>query len=96
MPCLFALLGAVAPRIALLLLWIFTPLVNQAFSTWIWPLLGLIFLPLTTLLYVLVVGPLGTTNIWGWLIVLMGLLIDLRSYSDAFANRNRVTGTATA
>ena len=52
--CLFAILGAVAPRIALVLLWIFTPAVNLAFGgAWLWPLLGLIFLPFTTLILTL-------------------------------------------
>ena len=79
MPCLFALMGAFAPRLAFLLLWIFTPLVNRAFSFWLWPLLGFFFLPFTTLMFVLVIGPLGSTNFWGWLTVFLGLLIDLRT-----------------
>ncbi|MFO7631087.1 MAG: hypothetical protein R6W76_01040 [Caldilinea sp.] len=96
MPCLFALLGAFAPRLALFFLWIFTPLVNSSFSgwaiPWLWPILGVIFLPFTTLMYVLVVGPLGSTNFWGWLVVFLGVLIDLRAYADAAANRNQIPG----
>jgi len=88
--CLFALLAAVSPRLAVVILWIFTPLVNAAFNNnWLWPLLGLLFLPFTTLMYVLVVGPLGPTNIWGWLMVLLGVLIDARAYFDAYSNRNQ-------
>ncbi|MFO7635301.1 MAG: hypothetical protein R6W76_22335 [Caldilinea sp.] len=99
MPCLFALLGAFAPRLSLFLLWIFTPLVNSAFSgwmlPWLWSILGVVFLPFTTLMYVLVVGPLGETNFWGWIVVFLGLLIDLRAYSDAAANRNHIPGMGT-
>jgi hypothetical protein len=85
--CLFAVLAAVSPRIAFILLWIFTPVVNLAFGgNWLWPLLGVIFLPFTVLLYALVMP----TNIWQWLIVLMGLLLDARQYMDAYENRNRV------
>lgn len=91
MPCLFVLLSAFAPRIALIVLWLFTPYVNAVFDTWpvpwLWPILGIIFLPFTTLMYVLVAAPLGQTNIWGWLCVVMGVLIDLRSYNDAYENR---------
>ena len=87
---MFALLAALSPRLALLILWIFTPLVKQTFGdVWLWPLLGLVFLPFTTLMYVLVVGPLGPTNVWGWLMVLFGLLIDVRSYFDAYTNRDQ-------
>jgi hypothetical protein len=85
--CLFAILAAASPRIAFILLWIFTPVVNTVFmGNWLWPLLGVIFVPFTILLYVLV----NPTNIWQWLIVLMGLLLDVRQYADAYENRNRV------
>jgi hypothetical protein len=96
MPCLFALLGAFAPRIAVFVLWIFTPMVNAAFNSWIWPLLGVIFLPFTTLMWILVMAPLGTANFWGWLCVFLGLLIDLRSYGDAYVNRSQIPGMTTA
>ena len=90
--CLFAVLAVLSPRLALLILWLFTPLVQRTFDdAWLWPLLGLLVLPFTTLMYVLVVGPLGPTNFWGWMLVLFGLLMDLRGYFDAYANRERVT-----
>jgi hypothetical protein len=94
MLCLFALMAAFAPRLMLIFLWLFTPLVNSAFDFWLWPLLGIVFLPFTTLMYVLAVGPLGPANFWGWLMVFLGLLVDLRSYSDAYANRARLPGRA--
>ena len=53
MGCIFVLLAALSPRLALALMWIFTPWVDRTFGPWIWPLLGLAFLPLTTLLYVI-------------------------------------------
>jgi len=88
--CLFALLAVLSPRLALLILWIFTPLVNRVFDeAWWWPLLGLVLLPFTTLMYVLVVDPLGPTNFWGWLLVLFGLFMDLRGYFDTYTNRER-------
>jgi hypothetical protein len=92
--CLFALLGAFAPRIALLLLWIFTPLVNRSFGFWLWPLLGVIFLPFTTLFYVLVVAPLGPTNFIGWMVVFLGFLLDLRNYVDGYTNRSSIPGVS--
>lgn len=89
MPCLFAIIGAFAPRLALVLLWIFTPLVSKALNGIILPILGFIFLPFTTLFYVLVVYSLGQNNIWGWLLILIGFLLDLRSYSDINLGRRR-------
>ena len=58
MGCLFALFGGLFPRVALLVLWIAWPaLVGAAFNTFLLPLLGIIFLPFATLIYVIVYTP---------------------------------------
>lgn len=90
MACLFALFAGFAPRLALLFLWLFTPLVTRASSTIIGPLIGLIFLPLTTLMYTLTWRPgFGVTG-FAWFWVFMGLLLDVLAYSSSgYANRNR-------
>jgi hypothetical protein len=89
--CLFALLAVLSPRAALVILWLFTPLVQTVFEDrWLWPLLGLLFLPFTTLMYVLAVGALGPTMFWGWMMVLFGVVMDARGYYDTYANRERV------
>ncbi len=93
MACLFALFAAFAPRLALLFLWIFTNLVTRAFDTFIWPLLGIIFLPFTTLMYVLVWNPVSGVAGWAWFWVILGVLIDLGSYTgSAYGNRSRMPG----
>jgi hypothetical protein len=80
MGCLFALLAAISPRLALLLVWIFTDLVDRAFTGFLLPLFGLILLPFTTLLYVLAYQPLIGVTGWGWFFIFLGLLFDLGSY----------------
>ena len=67
MGCLFALFGGAFPRLALLILWIARPaLVGAAFNTFLLPLVGIIFLPFTTLIYVIVYVPgVGLTG-WGF------------------------------
>jgi hypothetical protein len=95
MPCLFALIGAIAPRIAVLILWLFTPVVERVFDGWILPLLGVIFLPFTTLMYLLVAYDVGAINFWGWLTILLGLLLDLQGYFAAYSNREYVPGMTT-
>jgi hypothetical protein len=88
--CLLALLA----RVALLVVWLATPLVTRAFhGGWILPLLGLIFLPITTLAYVAVYAVAGGVTGWAWLLVVLGLLFDLGTHSSgAYANRRRVQG----
>jgi hypothetical protein len=92
--CLFAMGAAFFPRLAVLFVWLFTNRVTIAFhNTFIWPLLGIIFLPFTTLMYVLVYTvPSGVVGL-GWFWVILGFLLDLSSYSSsAYTNRNRMPG----
>ena len=82
MCCLALSAGFIGPRFALLLWWIFGDKVDAAFSSWIWPLLGLLFLPWTTLAYVLAWGPIyGVSGFWGWLSSPSGSLLDIATYS---------------
>jgi membrane protein implicated in regulation of membrane protease activity len=54
MGCLFAMFAGLFPRLGLFIIWIARPVfVDAAFDTFIWPLLGIIFLPFATLIYVL-------------------------------------------
>ena len=81
MCCLALTAGFLGPRIALFLWWIFGNKVDLAFDTWIWPLLGLIFLPWTTLAYVLAWGPVNAVSGAGWLVVALGFAADIATYS---------------
>lgn len=90
MCCLVALLAAISPRLALLLVWIFTPEVAQAFrGGFIAPLIGLIFLPLTTLAFALAYAPaVGVTGA-GWALIIVGLVLDLGTYGGSARTRRR-------
>jgi hypothetical protein len=58
MGCLFAMFAGLFPRLALFILWIARPArIDAAFDTFLWPLLGIIFLPFATLMYVLLYTP---------------------------------------
>ena len=87
--CLFALLAAGAPRLALVLMWLLTPWVGRAFDgSLVVPLLGLLFLPLTTVIFVLV-SPGGLT-VFDWLLLAVGFLVDVGAYgSGAYGRRKR-------
>jgi hypothetical protein len=77
MGCLLALLAGFAPRVALVLVWIFTNLVDRAFSGFLVPLLGLIVFPYATLFYVLAYSPALGVSGWGWVFVILGFILDL-------------------
>lgn len=87
MGCLIVLMALIGPRVALVFTWIFTNLVDRAFDDWVVPALGLIFLPWTTFLYVLVYNPVEGVSFLGWVIVVLGLLTDLGSYTYGAKSR---------
>jgi hypothetical protein len=91
MCCFFASLFFIGPRFAFLIYWLIRPAyVQLVFKTWIWPLLGLIFLPWTMLMYVIVYGANGIVGIdWFWLA--LALVADIASYASSAARRRDVS-----
>jgi len=90
MCCFFASLLFVGPRLAFLVYWLlpFGRLkVYAAFNGWIIPLLGFIFLPWTILAYVIVFPVFG---IFDFIIVGLGLMLDIMGYVGAYRNRQSV------
>ena len=86
MCCFLLALFAVGPRFVLALEWIFGHRIQAAFSSWWWPLLGLIFLPWTTLMYVIVWSP-GGVHGANWIAVAIGFMLDVLSYTGRFSQR---------
>jgi hypothetical protein len=92
--CLFATMLLFGPRIAGIFWWIVSPgRWDAAFNdNWFWPVLGLIFLPLTTLMWVLVC-PTGNPNGFDWFWLALAVFGDIASYgSSGYTNRERVPG----
>lgn len=79
--CLFLLAFGLGPRFALAAWWIFGDKVDAAFDTWLWPALGLLFLPWTTIFYVIAWSPIGGVSDAEWLFVGLGFLFDLATYT---------------
>lgn len=77
MCCLLVLLALVGPRLVLVLLWLFTDYLSRAFDTFVWPLLGFIFLPWTTIAYAFAQNELGGLSGPGVIVLLLGLLVDV-------------------
>ena len=80
--CCFALITlGLGPRIALAVWWIWGDKVDAAFGSFLWPLLGLLFLPWTTLFYVIAWTPIDGVTGANWLFVGLGFIFDLMTYS---------------
>jgi hypothetical protein len=77
MPCLLIILFLAFPRIARLLLFIFSNYLQRAYHGLIVPFFGFLFLPLTTLAYAWMVNSgLPTTGV-NLLILIIAVVIDL-------------------
>lgn len=92
MCCLFTILLLAGPRLATLFWWLFYPArFRLAFNGIIWPILGIIFVPWTTLMY-LIVFPGGVIGL-DWLWIGLGILADVAWYAGGgFGNRDRLRG----
>jgi hypothetical protein len=77
MPCLFLILILAFPRLMLLLLFFFSTYLTRAYHDLLLPLLGFIFLPLTTLAYAWLVNshlPIEGVNL---VILVLAIVLDL-------------------
>jgi hypothetical protein len=79
-------------RIMLLMIWFARPvMMNAAFGTFIIPCLGFLFLPFTTLMYVLLWSPGVGIQGLDWLWLFLAAIMDIASIGAAgAANRNRI------
>jgi hypothetical protein len=90
--CLFAMALAVAPRVVLVLAWIFSDRWQIVWSgQWLLPLLGIIFLPFTTVMYMLTWKPTGIQG-WDWLWIGLGVFLDITKWAQIAANRKGIPG----
>ena len=62
------------------MLWLFTNRLTVAFHSGWEGIIGFIFLPYTTLFYALVYAPGKGVDAFGWVIVAIGILLDVSSH----------------
>jgi hypothetical protein len=97
MCCAFLTLAILGPRFFGVIWWIINPLrwetsfqeIASGDLWWIWAVLGIVFLPWTTIMYV-IVAPGGIHN-WDWLWLGLMLVGDIASYAGG-AGRKRIPG----
>jgi hypothetical protein len=94
MCCVITVLLLLGPRFATIVWYIADPSrFNLAFNTLVIPCLGFIFLPWTLLSYLVVWQPAVGVVGFGWVIVGLGLLADIATYSGGgYGNRRRMPG----
>lgn len=79
--CLLLLLIIFLPRISLFFIWLLTDWLQKAYHTMIWPILGFLFMPYTTLAYMWAMLQTNNHINNGWLVlVIVAVFIDLSSH----------------
>jgi hypothetical protein len=81
MPCLLTLIILAFPRVALVLMWLFSNYLDRAYHGLLLPVLGFIFLPITTIAYAWMINshlPLQGVNL---VILIVAVLLDVGSHS---------------
>lgn len=92
MCCFFAALVMLGPRAAILFWWLIDPTRWQlAFPNFFVSLFGFLFLPWTTLMYVVVAA--GGVVGFDWIILGLGVLIDIGGYTSSAYGRREQYGT---
>jgi hypothetical protein len=76
MGCLLVLLALVTPRFIMVVLWLFTDYLSQAFGSFFWPLVGFFFLPTTTMAYAVALNAFDGVRGWGLVVLILGLMVD--------------------
>ena len=94
MCCALALLAILGPRAIIIFWWLVDP-VRWAVTfndQVLLPALGFVFLPWTTVMYVLA-WTAGGVNGVGWVLVGLGLVLDIGTYGGgAFGNKDKIPG----
>jgi hypothetical protein len=75
--CLVGCLAFFMPRVTLVVLQLMTGYVLRAYATLLWPFLGFVFLPTTTLAYAWAENSGGTVEGFRLVVVVLAVLIDL-------------------
>jgi len=77
MPCLLVLVILLFPRVVLVLMFLFSNYLTRAYHGLLIPLLGFIFLPITTIVYAWMVNNHQTIDGVNLIILIVAVIIDI-------------------
>lgn len=90
MPCLIALVALLAPRVVMIVLYLASDYLQRAFQGWLWPLLGFLFMPYTTLAYAWAINSNGSVSGVYLAVLVIAVLVDLGVLGGSARRRERV------
>jgi hypothetical protein len=89
MPCLVGCLALAMPRFAIVLVVIFSDYIGRAYQTTLWPLIGFLIMPLTTLAYAWAINSRGSVAGLHLVVLVIAVLIDLGLVGGSASRRRR-------
>lgn len=89
MPLIIGCLALSAPRFAILLVVFFSDYIGRAYDSTVWPLLGFLFMPSTTLAYAWAINSRGSVAGVHLVVVIVAVLIDLGLLGGSASKRRR-------
>ena len=87
MGCILLLVILAFPRVILVLMFLFTTMLQHAYHGLLLPLLGFIFLPVTTIAYAWMINSGYPTTGPYLLILLIAVIIDVGGHGGAYSRR---------
>ena len=89
MPCLVGCVALLTPRVAIVLVVLLSDYIGRAYETRVWPFIGFLFMPLTTLAYAWTINSRGSVAGVHLVVVVVAVLIDLGLVGGSAAKRRR-------
>ena len=89
MPFVVGCLALMAPRFVIVLVVVFSDYIGNAFETTIWPFVGFLFMPLTTLTYAWAINSRGSVDGLHLVVVILAVLIDFGLVGGSASKRRR-------
>lgn len=89
MGCFLAGVGLFLPRLVIIILLIAGDYMGRAYETVLWPILGFLFMPYTTLAYAACVNEGGGVQGWWWALMVLAVMLDLSSLFGGDEARKR-------
>jgi len=88
-PFVVGCLALSAPRFAIVLVVLFSNYIGRAYQTVLWPFLGFLLMPLTTLAYAFAINSHGSVEGMYLVVVVVAVLIDLGLVGGSASGRYR-------
>lgn len=89
MPLVVGCLALLAPRFAIVLVVLLSDYIGRAYENMLWPFLGFLFMPLTTLAYAWAINSRGSVEGFALVVVVVAVAIDLGLVGGSAASRKR-------